>query len=62
MIAIELKKESQITARQLCERLSEKGILCIDTHSDTIRFAPPLIIKKDEVDFVVNKIMEALSD
>jgi ornithine--oxo-acid transaminase len=62
MIAIELKKESQITARQLCERLSEKGILCIDTHSYTIRFAPPLIIKKDEVDFVVNKIMEALSD
>ena len=62
MIAIELKKESQITARQLCERLSEKGILCKDTHSYTIRFAPPLIIKKDEVDFVVNKIMEALSD
>jgi ornithine--oxo-acid transaminase len=62
MIAIELKKESQITARQLCERLSEKGILCKDSHSYTIRFAPPLIIKKDEVDFVVNKIMEALSD
>ena len=62
MIAIELKKESQITARQICERLLEKGILCKDTHSYTIRFAPPLIIKKDEVDFVVNKIMEALSD
>jgi ornithine--oxo-acid transaminase len=62
MIAIELKKESQITARQLCERLSEKGILCKETHSYTIRFAPPLIIKKDEVDFAVNKIREALSD
>jgi ornithine--oxo-acid transaminase len=62
MIAIELKKESQITARQICERLSEKGILCKDTHSYTIRFTPPLIIKKDEVDFVVNKIREALSD
>ena len=62
MIAIELKKESQITARHLCERLSEKGILCKETHSYTIRFAPPLIIKKDEVDFVVNKIREALSD
>ncbi|MGB5749514.1 MAG: ornithine--oxo-acid transaminase, partial [Desulfobacterales bacterium] len=32
MIAIELKTESQITARQICERLSEKGILCKDTH------------------------------
>jgi len=62
MIAIELKKESQITARQLCERLSEKGILCKDTHSVTIRFAPPLVIKKEEIDFVVNKIREALSD
>jgi len=61
MIAIELKKESQITARKLCERLSEKGILCKDTHSYIIRFAPPLIIKKEEVDFVVNKIKEALS-
>ncbi len=61
MIAIELKKESQIGARQICERLLEKGILCKDTHSYTIRFAPPLIIKKDEVDFVVNKITEALS-
>lgn len=55
-------RESQITARQLFERLAEKGILCKETHSYTIRFAPPLIIKKDEVDFVVNKIREALSD
>ena len=62
MIAIELKKELQITARQICERLSEKGILCKDTHSYTIRFTPPLIIKKDEVDFAVNKIKAALSD
>ncbi len=62
MIAIELKKESQITARQLCERLSENEILCKDTHLYTIRFAPPLIIKRDEVDFVVNKIREVLSD
>lgn len=62
MIAIELEKESLITGRNLCERLSEKGILCKETHSYTIRIAPPLIIKKDEVDFAVNKIREALLD
>jgi ornithine--oxo-acid transaminase len=62
MIAIELKKELQITGRQICERLSSKGILCKETHSYTIRFAPPLIIKKDEVDFAVNKIREAFAE
>ena len=62
MIAIELKKESPVAARQLCEKLAGKGILCKDTHSVTIRFAPPLIIKRAEVDFVVDKIREALTD
>ena len=60
MIAVELKRESPMTARQLCERLAEIGILCKETHSYTIRFAPPLIIKKDEVDFAVDKIRTAL--
>jgi ornithine--oxo-acid transaminase len=60
MIAGELKRESPMTARQLCERLAKIGILCKETHSYTIRFAPPLIIKKDEVDFAVDKIRTAL--
>ena len=62
MIAIELKKESKPTARQLCERLSRKGILCKETHSSTIRVSPPLIIKKAEVDLAVQKIREAFSE
>ena len=60
MIAIELKKTSKVTARQLCEKLLNMGILCKETHSYTIRFAPPLVIKKDEIDFVVKKIKDAL--
>ena len=62
MIAIELKKESQISARQICERLLEKGILCKETHSYTIRFTPPLVIKKSEIDLAVGKIRETLID
>ncbi len=62
MVAIELAKETPVTARKLCEVLSTKGILCKDTHSYTIRFAPPLIIKQEEVDIIVDKIREALSD
>ncbi|MCP4671708.1 MAG: ornithine--oxo-acid transaminase [Desulfobacula sp.] len=60
MIAIELKKESKASARQICEQLLNKGILCKETHSYTIRFAPPLVIKKAEIDFVVEKIKETL--
>ncbi|MCP4722438.1 MAG: ornithine--oxo-acid transaminase [Desulfobacteraceae bacterium] len=60
MIAIELKKGSKLSARQICEQLLNKGILCKETHSYTIRFAPPLVIKKAEIDFVAKKISEIL--
>ena len=62
MIALEIKKDSKITARQLCEELAQKGLLCKETHSYTIRFAPPLIINKEEVDFAVNIIGDVLAD
>ena len=35
-------------ARRFCEKLMKKGLLCKETHENTIRFAPPLIIKKEE--------------
>ncbi len=56
MIAIELKENSDMSARQVCEQLMKMQILCKETHTYTIRFAPPLIINKDEVDFVLDKI------
>ena len=37
-------------AHSLCERLMEAGILAKDTHDTTIRFAPPLIITKVQID------------
>ena len=56
-IGIELKEK----ARPFCERLMEKGILCKETHEYVIRLAPPLIIKKEELDWALEKIKEVLS-
>jgi len=47
LIGLELNKEAG-GARRFCEALMAKGILCKETHQHVIRFAPPLIIKKDE--------------
>ena len=56
MIAIELHTDSPISARQVCEQLMLKRILCKETHTYTIRFAPPLVITRDEVDFCLDRI------
>lgn len=47
-------------ARKYTTRLKEKGLLCKETHDWIIRFAPPLIIKKEEIDFAMQKIKEVL--
>jgi len=48
-------------ARPICEKLQELGVLCKDTHGTIIRFAPPLVITKDEIDWAVDKVKIALS-
>lgn len=48
-IAVEMQPEAG-GARKYCEALKDKGILCKETHTHTIRLAPPLIITKDEID------------
>ncbi len=52
LIAIELH-ESAGGARQFTEKLKEKGVLAKETHTHTIRFAPPLVIKKKEIDWIL---------
>lgn len=37
------------SARPYCEALKEEGLLCKETHDTVIRFAPPLIITKEEL-------------
>lgn len=43
-------------ARPYCERLKELGLLCKETHETTIRFAPPLIIEQEQLDWALEKI------
>jgi len=60
MIAIELHEGTMGGARAIAEKLKELGILCKETHTYTIRFAPPLMIKKEEVDWALDRIKQVL--
>ena len=60
-IGVELKPEAK-GARRFCETLMKKGILCKETHENVIRFAPPLVIKKEEIDWAVERVEEVLSE
>jgi ornithine--oxo-acid transaminase len=55
MIAMELFDEAG-GARPFCYKLADRGMLCKETHENTIRFAPPLVIKKEEVDWALEQI------
>jgi len=48
-------------ARPICEKLKNVGLLCKETHETVIRFAPPLIISKEELDWAIEKIKKVLS-
>lgn len=52
--------ELTVPARPYCEQLKEEGLLCKETHEHTIRLAPPLIIKQDELDWAIDKINKIL--
>ncbi len=60
LIGVELDKKAG-GARRYCEALKDKGILCKETHESVIRFAPPLIIKKEEIDWAMERIEPVLS-
>lgn len=58
-IGVELHPETG-GARRFCEALMQRGILCKETHTHVIRFAPPLVIKKEEIDWAMTHISEVL--
>ncbi len=47
-------------ARPYCEKLKDEGILCKETHDRVIRFAPPLVIKKEEIDWALERIEKVI--
>ena len=61
MIGLELLAEAG-GARRFCEKLMAKGLLCKETHEHTIRFAPPLIIKREEIDWAFERIASVLRE
>lgn len=56
MIGVQLNR----SARPYCDALRDQGILCKDTHSTVVRFAPPLVITKEEVDWAMERIEPVL--
>ncbi len=59
-VGIELKPEAG-GARKYCEMLMHEGVLCKETHEDTIRIAPPLTITKEELDIGITAIKKVLA-
>jgi len=56
MLAIELK----VPAKEIVEKLEEEGVLVLPTGPKTIRLLPPLVITKDQLEEVVEKIKKVL--
>jgi ornithine--oxo-acid transaminase len=59
LIGLELLTEAG-GARPYCEQLKESGLLCKETHDHIIRFAPPLVITRAEVDWALERIKAVL--
>jgi ornithine--oxo-acid transaminase len=59
MLAIELQPHAG-GAYKYCERLRDKGLLAKDTHVDTLRLAPPLVIQRSEIDFACEALTAVL--
>ena len=58
-IGVELKPEAG-GARRFCEALQQEGLLCKETHEHVIRFAPPLVITKEDLDWAFEKVRKVL--
>ena len=50
------------TAREVCERLMDRGLLSKETHETVVRLAPPLIITRDQIDWAITQIREVLQE
>jgi ornithine--oxo-acid transaminase len=61
LMAVEFSPEAG-GARRYTEALKQRGILCKETHEHIIRFAPPLIIDTETVDWAVESITEVLEE
>jgi ornithine--oxo-acid transaminase len=59
MLAVEIHRDAG-AARPVVEALREKGILAKETHGQTIRFSPPLVVTGEEIDWALERIEAVL--
>ncbi len=59
LVGVELTPQAG-PARRFSEALKERGVLCKETHETVLRFAPPLIITKEEIDWAVERVETVL--
>ena len=59
MVGVVIKPESG-TARPYCEQLMQRGILAKETHEQVVRFAPPLVVEKSDLEWALEQIAEVL--
>lgn len=52
---------ARATARAICEDLRTEGLLCKETHHTVVRFAPPLTITREDIDWAIGKVRTVLS-
>jgi len=60
LIGVELNPEAG-GARRFCEALKDRSILTKETHKNVIRFAPPLIINQETIDWAIPRIRDVLN-
>ena len=60
-IGLELHPEAG-GARRFCERLQQEGMLCKETHTHTIRLAPPLVATREQLDWALDKLANVLTE
>jgi ornithine--oxo-acid transaminase len=61
LIGMEIDPEAA-SAKALCKRLREHGVLTRETRETVIRFAPPLAIARHEIDWALERIRAALGE
>lgn len=59
LIGVELHAEAG-GARRFCEALKAESLLCKETHDNVIRFAPPLVIQREDIDWAMERIERVL--
>jgi ornithine--oxo-acid transaminase len=59
-VGIEFKPEAG-KARDYCEKLLQEGMLCKDTHEQTMRLAPPLCITREELDWALERLARVIA-